>query len=184
MNADLMGPSRLQPALHQRIMRQVFQHAEMRDRRFPRFRFHIPLHPIFHAPTERQPDNAVITGHFPVDEGHVFSLRPVRADLFLKRAVRLRRFGRHHHAGRIFVQAMHDARTGRVSRLKERRSHMMQQRIDERSVGISRSRMNHHAPRFIDHDHGFVLEKDIQRDILRDQFDGLRLLEGKLDDIQ
>ena len=59
----------------------------------------------------------------------------------------------------------------------------MQQRIDKSSVGISRSRMNHHAPRFIDHDHGFILEKDIQRDILRDQFDGLRLLEGKLDDI-
>jgi 4-hydroxy-3-methylbut-2-en-1-yl diphosphate synthase IspG/GcpE len=81
--------------------------------------------------------------------------------------VRLFRLGGDHHPGRIAVQSMHNTRALDAADPLQAIAAMKQQGIDQRAIGRTGSRMNHHAHRLVDHDQLVVLVEDIERDILR-----------------
>jgi hypothetical protein len=58
---------------------------------------------------------------------------------------------------------------------------MMQQRVDQRAVGITRRRMHHHAGRLVDHDQVLVLVGDDERDLLRGGCGGHGFWNGNLE---
>ena len=50
---------------------------------------------------------------------------------------------------------------------------VMQQRVDQRAIGVARGGMDDKAGGFVDHDEMLVLEQDIERDVLRQRGDRL-----------
>jgi hypothetical protein len=68
-------------------------------------------------------------------------------------------FGDDHHAGSIFVQSVYDPWSQDAIDAGEIVT-MIKQGVDQRTGGISISRMNDHARRLIDHDDRWILIKD------------------------
>ena len=62
---------------------------------------------------------------------------------------------------------MHDARPLDAADAGKPALAVVEQRVDQRAVRISRCGMHDHARRFVEHDEVIVLEKNFQRDVLR-----------------
>ena len=78
-------------------------------------------------------------------------------------------------AARVAVDAVDDARAQRAADARERSCAMVQQRVDERAVRVSRRGVDDHAAGLVDHDHVRVLVHHIERNVLRHGLDRLRL---------
>jgi len=75
-------------------------------------------------------------------------------------------FGDDEAARGVFVQAVDDAGALDTADAGELAFAMVKEGIDQGAVGISRSRVNDHAMRFVQDDEVIVLENDVQWDIL------------------
>ena len=96
----------------------------------------------------------------------------------MHRAVRL---GGHDASARLLIQAVHDAGTLFASDARQVVATMVQERIDERAVGIAGGRMHDQADGLIDHEEVVILEEDIKGDVLGDDFGRLGIGEMNRD---
>ena len=119
-------------------------------------------------------DDACLLADVAADDGPVDAVRRLCADLF--REVEMRRvvLGRDHDARRVLVEAVDDARTDLTVDAGEILA-VIEQCIDERPRVDARCRMHDHAARLVDDDDVAVLVEDGERDILRQDLDGLCL---------
>jgi hypothetical protein len=83
-------------------------------------------------------------------------------------------------AARFFVESMHDARPFLAANPGEVWA-MMQQRVDERVFPVPGAGMNDQTGGFIDYDEIVILEKNVERDCLREIVDLLDRWLGQLD---
>jgi hypothetical protein len=75
--------------------------------------------------------------------------------------------GDHQQPRCILVDAVDDARSGDPADPRQARAAMVEQRVDQSPVEISRRRVNDQPGGLVDHEQMFVFEHDPQRDILR-----------------
>ena len=80
--------------------------------------------------------------------------------------------GAHQQPGRVLVDPMDD--TGPLHPVDPRQPApaMVEQRIDQRTVAVSRRRVDHHPRRLVDDDQMLVLEHDFERNVLRLEVEG------------
>ena len=103
-------------------------------------------------------------------QGYVFALDGMSRELSRQMLMRLVSPRDHQEAGRVFVDAMHNAGAlhpadaCQIGTVKE-------QRVDECTVRMARSRVNDQASRLVDNNDPRVLVHDRQRDILRDDIE-------------
>ena len=71
-----------------------------------------------------------------------------------------------HHAGRVLVQAVHDAGTLNAADAGQRAGAMMQQSVHQSAGPIAGGGMNGHAGGFVHNDQVRVLEQNFERDVL------------------
>ena len=83
-------------------------------------------------------------------------------------------------AAGVPVDAVDDPRTQGAPHAAEAVPAVVQQGVDQGAVRVSRGRMDYQPRRFVDHDHVPVLIGHVQRDVLGQGLDGLRLREGDL----
>ena len=75
--------------------------------------------------------------------------------------------GGDHQAGRVLVDAVDDPRPRDSADAGEVTGAVMQQRVDQRAVGVACSRVDDESGLLVDHDEMLILEHDFQRDVLR-----------------
>ena len=166
VHADLMGPARLQAAFHQRIACKALDHAKMRTRFLAVFFRDGHLLTVAFIAADRCVDHAVIMCERPMHERIVQAVHPLVGQLPAQFDMRQIVFGNDQQPGRIFVDAMHDARTqdpvdaGKILAVE-------QQRIDERIALIAVGRMHDHSSGLVDHDHIVVFITNVERNVLR-----------------
>ena len=73
--------------------------------------------------------------------------------------------GDHHQAGGVLVEPVHDARPLHPADAGEAVAAMGDQRIHQRSRGVSGGRMHHEPCRLVDDDDVLVLIDDVERDV-------------------
>jgi hypothetical protein len=66
----------------------------------------------------------------------------------------------HHHPAGVLVEPVHDAGAQRIGAALH--LGVVQQRVDERAVGVARSGVNHEAGGLVEDDQMVVLEQDLQ----------------------
>lgn len=167
VHANLMGPPRLEAALEQRskgTRSEGFHDAIARARLLAAASHHchalsvegIAAYSSFdHSRSRagRAPDHGVIGT---LDRMVLELLRQARHCPFV--------LGGDEKPARILVQAMNDPRTGDTADPSERCAAMGDKCIDERTGGITGSRMHHETGRLLDHDQVAVLVDDFQGD--------------------
>ena len=90
-----------------------------------------------------------------------------------ERLMRLVMLGHNHQPTRSAVQTMHDPRTCDAADARETLN-MMQQGIHQRSGGMPRGWMNHHARRLVDDHQVGVFKDDVEGKIFRNRAVWLR----------
>ena len=90
--------------------------------------------------------------------------------------------GRDHHAARVLVEPVHDARSQHAADAREVLA-VKQQRVDERAGRMAGRGMDDQPGGFIDHDQLAILVEHRERDRLGDQLERLRGRNGDLDRI-
>ena len=178
VDAYLMGAACFQPALRQGIFPKAFQHPEMGNSRLAIFPDNGHLFTVRGIPADIPTDDA---GFF-LDVAPDHRLIDAESSLFLnllcQAEVCLVILGCHHDAGGILVQPVDDARAdfpvdaGQILT-------MMHQGIDQSAGKHSCCRVHHHASCLIDDDYILVLIKNVQRNILRENFRIFRLRHGQ-----
>jgi hypothetical protein len=138
------------------VMRNCVFATEYDDRHFGAL-FRMPPHHVF---------NRARAAHLPVYEREVFTRRSARLQLPNELGLRLGRFRHHHDAARVFVEPMHDACAHHTCE----RGRVMQQRIQQGAVAITRARMHDKAWWLVDHEQMLVLENDFQRNVFGQRF--------------
>ena len=83
----------------------------------------------------------------------------------------------------VLIYAVYYARPLLTADARERVAAIVHQRVDQRTVLMTGSRMHHHAARLVDNNHIAVLKNDIQRNILRRKLCVLDLGGRKLNNI-
>ena len=115
-----------------------------------------------------------------MNQGQIMTLGFMGPDFFLQYRKCSCRFSRHHNAGRVLVQPVHNARTdGILAGRKNGRSAVIQEPIGQRTVRISKARMHHHAPGLINHNHILILIENLKGQVLGHQSELLLFFPGK-----
>jgi len=184
VDADLVGATGVEVAQNQRGDRRGIggQHFVVGDGRFPARRIDHRHFLAIHRMTPDMGENAVFfrfrdaLGHREIEFFHRAALGKL-GDQRLVGGVGL---GHNQTTGSVLVQTMNNARALDSADAGKPALAMMQQRVDQRAIGISRRGMHHHAVRLVDHDEVVILEMNFQRVFLRrvDQRHGLGQRDG------
>ena len=101
------------------------------------------------------------------------AIRPVGGELLRQPRVRLVRLGHHQQAGRVLVEAVHDARPPHAADARQALPAMGDQGVDQRARGVAGPGMHGQARRLVDDDQVRVL-------VDHDERHGLRLRRRRL----
>ena len=101
-----------------------------------------------------------------IDERKICSLNRVIGELLGEALMRRIRFRHHQQARCVFVDPVDDTRARYASDTGQRAITMVQQRIDQRAIGIARRRMNDHSGGLVDDDQVLILIHHHYGDIL------------------
>ena len=138
-------------------------------------RHHRDLFAVARVAAEVRFDRALVLFQVAVHHRMVDAVDAVYAHLLAEGLVRGIVFGHHQQAAGVFVDAVHDARADGAANAGELPGTVVEQRVDQRAVGVAGRRVHHHAFGFVDDEQVGVLIHDVQRDILRRRLDGLRV---------
>lgn len=92
-------------------------------------------------------------------------------------------FGDNDAARGVFVETVNDARALDSIDAGELVSAVMEKGVDEGAIGIACGGVNHHAVRFVEDDEVFVFVQDVERDVLRNEFEGDGFGDGDADEV-
>src|ERR1700687_6435154 len=112
--------------------------------------------------SDRLRDDAARPADAPPDECQVLLLDLSRAELRPEMRERGDILGDDQHAGRVFVEAMHDAGTLRI-KTRPHSMPMMKQSADQRPAPVPRGRMHDQASGLVDNQNPVVLIDDVER---------------------
>ena len=166
MQADLMGPSGLQPAQHHGKASKPFQHLILRNGFASAFRNHSHPFPVIFVPVHAGFNQAPVGFYIAADNAQVRPLRRFVLNLFGQGYMGVVVLRDNHDAAGILIQPVHDAGTDHAVDPRQIPA-VKQQRIDQRACVMPRRRVHHHAPGFVKHDHIVVFIDDVQRNIFR-----------------
>src|SRR5690625_464978 len=141
---------------------------------------------------------------------HILATNRPIGELKCKLAVHEIALGHNEQSRRVLVESMHDARPDRHIAGRDRRggghrqadilvvrrfiiirliegnrrgADVVEQRAYKRSRAIAVGRMHHHPGWFFDYDHVFILDHDVEANVLRDGLDGWRPHHDGADDV-
>jgi len=112
-------------------------------------------------------DFATFARHFAADDGLINLFYDAAGKLFRKREVRLVVFGDDEAAAGFLVEPVHNAGPRHAADAAQRTGAMVQQSVDERVFLVPGGGMHDEAGGFVDDEQRFVLEQNIQRNVLR-----------------
>ena len=92
-------------------------------------------------------------------------------------------FRHHHHPGGVTVKPVDDARPLDAADARQAVAAMVDQRVDQRSRPVARTRMDHETGLLVEHDQVVILIEDFERDILANRFGILGLGHDQLDPV-
>ena len=101
----------------------------------------------------------------------------VSFELCRKRNVSIIVFGNHKQSRRILIYSMDDSGANHAANTRKRVATMIKQSVDQRSGIYTRSGVNYHSLRLVDHDNILVLIHYVKGNIFSDRLIGYRLRE-------
>ena len=158
VHPNLVRAPGLQTATNQGASMQKLDGFEMCDRPFPALSFRRELLSVRGVARVE----GVVCGRWgrlAPDDGQVRSLQAVRLEHVDETLVSRLGFRHHHHPTGVLVEAMNDARPQRIGAPLNFR--VVEQRVDERPVGMTGRGVDHQARGFVEHEEVVVLEKHI-----------------------
>ncbi len=172
VHADLVGPPGFQLDPHMGMRTEAFQHPIVADGRLATVHNGHAL-ALLAMTADGRVDGAAGDDHAD-DDGFIDAADTARLQLLDQTRLRLQCLGHHHQAGGVLVQPMHDTGARHVDQV----GHVMQQGVEQRAIRMARCRMYHQPCGLVQYQDVFILEDDIQRNVLRHPL-ALRLLLGR-----
>ena len=165
VNANLMGASAVQSALHQTDSTARLQHVVIGSRGPSTARIHrhfLAMHPM---PSDRGIDRAAGTFEGPGDQREIdfrnLTFGKLPGEFLMRRVI----FGRDHGAAGFLIEAMNNSGP-LLSADPGKAGAMMEQGVDQRVRLVSGAGMHDEARRLIEHEQIVVLEKNRERNLL------------------
>ena len=103
--------------------------------------------------------NLAIKRHNAIGDGAVNAFHAAALQLLHQMVLRGQRFGNHHQAAGVFIQAVHDACARHLRQL----GRMGEQAVEQRARPVACGGVHHQACRFVEHQHAVVFVHNIQR---------------------
>ena len=148
VDADLVGPARLEPDVEQRVARQELTHIEVGDRIARRVGVERMPQGVAPVAADRRFDPAAARPWSPDDERDVMTIELMAAHELLQPAVRLLRARDDHQPRRVAVEPVHDAGPVGISAGDV----VLEQPVDERPGCMPGCRVNDEPGRLVDDD--------------------------------
>ena len=165
-----MRAPRFEFETHESVFSETFQHLVVRHRT-PAVLVYRHFFSVFFAASNGLVHHTFVLFEVAVAKPVIYSSRTLFFYLRGKALVRLVVFGNDKQSRRILVESMHDTGTNDAVYAAQT-VETVEQRIDERVVFFVRACLMHnHALRLVDNRHILVLVHDIERDILRLDFE-------------
>ncbi len=176
----LVGPPGLQTAADVGVPREALQHLPVGDGPLPAPVRDGHLFPVCAVPPDGSVHGARLFPEAPRYDALVGPGQGMILELGGKGLMGGIVLGGDDEAAGVPVDAVDDPRAQGAPHAAEAVPAVVQQGVDQGAVRMPRSRMDHQPRRLVDHDHVPVLIGHVQRDLLWQGLNGLRLREGGL----
>lgn len=160
VHADLVGASGFQLYPYMGMGTEAVQYTVMADSRLAAFGHGHAL-TLATMTTDRCVDLATCSDYTNYD-AFIDAADAAALQLSNQLCLRLDGLGHHHQTGGVFVQAVNDACTRYVDDIR----HVVQQSIEQGTIGVACGRVNHQPCGLVDYQDVLVFIDDIQLDIL------------------
>jgi len=162
VHTNLVGTTGFQLYPHVGVRAEPLEHAVVADRRLAAVG---DCHALAHAAVAADRSIDLATGSDHADhDAFINAADLARLHLLDQPGLRLQGLGHHHQAGGVFIQPVNDAGARYVDDVW----HVVQQRIEQRTTGMTGSRVHNQPGRLVDYHDMVVFVDDIQFDIFRD----------------
>jgi len=172
VDTDLMGTSCFKYTFHKGYVSQSFQYTVVRNGMLAHRRVghHRHLHPVFRIAGDITDNRSFILFHNAPHQSTISAFGSLIKKLESQICFGIRCLGNHQQARSIFVDAMNKSHVRVIGIVIRYILHVPSQRIDQRAVIVSVSRMHYQPCRFIHHHYVWIFINNSKGNIFRNNF--------------
>ena len=172
VDTNLMGTSCFKYTFHKGYVSQSFQYTVVRNGMFAHCRVghHRHLHPVFRIAGDITDNRSFILFHNAPHQSTISAFGSLIKKLESQICFGIRCLGNHQQARSIFIDAMNKSHVRVIGIVIRYILHVPGERIDERTVIVSVSRMHYQPCRFIHHHYVRIFINNSKGNIFRNNF--------------